>query len=411
MLADPIASIRPTSVDTYFDTLQVWLLQSIDISELKELAGSIHFDPDGLLPRRINGRWWRCLNVNQPKPLTKAVNWLRRHAAYLSRVDLALDLTFQTEPEHIEAAHLLNHHYVQKYARNPDIVHFDTHYAKPRRYANGQLIPRNTVRYSDRPNRFTGEDYCIHYERRFFGKEVLQTIGIYRWSDLLSFDFHHFWSNDFTCYAIDPGRLALAIYNYDNRTNCRRPHQCDIELGKHLATSFPVDQIVCTWRPHIHVRDYLNPLDASHLLPAPTHYTEDNVSNSPDTPLPLCLKDSFNRYKATTTFPHHPNLFNPDLLDPFKPEIRAEFRRRYHLLKQTEKTSSSKSWRHLRKQTIRNHFVSHSVISIHPYLNSSLPDCDTLSKLTNLTKMLSANWSLTNMVHSLNHSDGTESHV
>lgn len=346
MLADPISAIRPTSIDSYYDTLQVWLDQSIDISELKKLAGFVHcHDPKDVPLRRIRGRWWRCLNVNQPEPLTKAVNWLRRHRAYLSRVDRALDWTFQTEPEHIEAAHLLNRHYVQKYARNPDIVYFKTHYAKPRRYANGQLVARNTVRYHDKPNRFTGEDYCIHHERRFTGRKILRSIGIYGLDDLLTFDDYHFWSNDFTCYMIDSARLGLAIYNYDHRTDCRRPHQCDIELGKHLATHFSLDQIVCAWRRHIHIRDYLQRLDTTHLLPAPTLYTEDNTYNSTDTPLPFCSKRQLNRYEANTTHLLHPGLFNPSLLDPFKPETRADFRRRYHFFKQTKATSPP--WRYV----------------------------------------------------------------
>lgn len=385
-MLDPIASIRPTSIDCYFDTLGVWLPLRTDISELKQrrLVGSVHPPPKRALPLRIDGCLCRYYKVHQPKP--QAIDWLIQHGAHLTRADPALDWVFPNKPEKIKAARLLYQHFIVKSARDAgrdqDGYPYDGHgtfYSKRERYANKQLRSRNTVYYFDQESRITGELDCIHLERRTIGKKPLASIGIHRLPDLHVFDFRQFLQDNLFCYAIDSDRLGLAINNYRNGTRRRRLYRSDIERGRRIAARCTVAEIICKWRNKIDVSDCLNQLDISHLLPSHTLYLIHSNTFSPAT-----LSESYVAQRLKPEMTPHLNVSTP-------------------LYNQV---SSTEPWRHLPNETTGNHFASYPVILLHQ--DCFLPNSDTLIVYRVDNQLLSRNWSLKKMMQFLNHSEGSK---
>ena len=191
--------IVPAGVIAYVDKIQLWLKTPLgtELDWLRSECGGLHHV-------RKSKRWDRSRSYRQRlqllQPSLKVLQWLSAlEGVLLNYLELALDLTFDSEEERDEAHEFVCHYHVKRWHREQKIK-----FVKGSRYTGRRAVPNKLVSYADLACRITGEVYCVHLEWRLNGAPAVERAAISTVRELLQLDVRQFWKE----------RLILRTFDY-----------------------------------------------------------------------------------------------------------------------------------------------------------------------------------------------------
>jgi hypothetical protein len=207
--------IVPAGVIAYVDKIHVWLKTPRPRTEVAWLSSQCG---RGLHVYRGHKRWDRSREYKQRlqlrQPSYEALQSLATlEGILINYLELALDLTFNSEEERNEAHEFVCQYHVKRWHGEQKIK-----IVKGSRYTGKRRTPNKLVSYADLVCRITGEVYCVHLEWRLNGAEAVRRAGISTIRELLRLEIRQFWKE----------RLVMRAFNY--RT-LGRQHNIHI-LGK-----------------------------------------------------------------------------------------------------------------------------------------------------------------------------------
>ena len=283
--------IRPSSIDCYFDVVQVWLQQPLSPSRIEWLRS--HCGRGGLkdtnAPARFDPSYRQRLRLMQPRlPALQFLSPLRLLMNYL---EIALDWIFDDQFQKLVADLLARQYLVEKFhRRDSNLVEGVTLYTRRRDARNKITI------YADKPSRMSGELDCVHVEARMAGAGAIGRAGISSVADLPTFDHRAFWQRRLLMYDIDLGKLGRDYYarvgghrrRRSGRISVHGSYHYDFDLhaggsilqnlemelkerGERIGDSLSTQQALDRLRKSFDVAACLQPINVSHLLPG--HYS------------------------------------------------------------------------------------------------------------------------------------------
>lgn len=234
--------------------MQVWVVHQLEKAEIKlldELCGKPG-DKNRVRVRRNKklSTHTQCVQLRQPTPEAlrlldrlvrkKAMAW--DPGPMINRLELALDLVFETSAEAVAAQHFLEMHFAQAW------------HGKRRTFRVGgtsynsldRWVRHTTVIYSDRPSKVTGAPHCCHLEWRVNTAEAVRGIGINGLLDVVKFDHQEFWTRHMRLLDVDIEKFGRAYLNMQKNTrrrfrwiqNCGGyPYNRDLRTGGVLIRS------------------------------------------------------------------------------------------------------------------------------------------------------------------------------
>jgi hypothetical protein len=233
---------KPIGIHPYFDKIQFWVCEPLDLNTLALLKrscgpGGVHIDSR---PARFNNRhrqYRQRIELRQPSQ--RALRWLaRRNDALINRAEITLDLVFKYRADVEEALDFLHQHLVRRWhGKNQEIRVFrslpcgDDVGSLESRYDAGRWASNALVLYRENHSRVTGELNCVHIEWRVKGLRATRAAGIESGQDLLEFDHRAFWQEQLLLYTVD--RLRLDRYLRNHLTDERRTTPGIRQLGRY----------------------------------------------------------------------------------------------------------------------------------------------------------------------------------
>ena len=229
---------RPASRHAYLDSLFLWSFRTLTVEQLvalRKLCGSV------IVLKRHHAhipRWRRLYCLHQPTPA--ALNWLDRHLVNdrgqqfdVARLDLALDVCFDTHHDLAQADDLFRRYQVQPRHGKREIKHYRD---GGRTFGRGH-DRRNLATYPESFSRLTGELHCLHVEVRYAGMEsvrrALQTPQVTT-DSLRKIDYRAVIERELRLVRIDPERLGRRFLNRLEGTRRRRPCYTDGRMPVNL---------------------------------------------------------------------------------------------------------------------------------------------------------------------------------
>ena len=267
-----VPKIKPAGIYTYTDKLQIWLKQPLTKTQIVAFRNLGSVDDIHNHPARFDYSFKQRLQFGQPTD--DVLRRLNKLNAYPNYVELALDLTFDSEVERDEAAAFIDRYVVKKYHDRE----YGIRYVKGvTRYTDRRLAPNNLATYRDLASKVTGEVFCVHIEWRIQGHPALRRHGIETVGDLLKFDQQTFWQQHLLLATFDLRKLGRmqrnSVRRRRRRTRTTISHGgfgYDVELatGALLSNVFGSTQkLLDRFRSEFRIRDCLIPINAQHLLP------------------------------------------------------------------------------------------------------------------------------------------------
>jgi hypothetical protein len=285
------AAIGPSSIDCYYDVVQVWLQQRLPPRRIAWLRN--HCGRGGLndfnAPARFDPSYRQRLRLMQPR--LPALQFLSTLVLLLNYVEVAQDWIFDDQFQKLMADQFARQYLVEKFHRqDSNLVEGATLYTRRRRARNKITI------YADQPSRMSGDLDCVHIEARMAGADALRRAGISSVADLLRFDHRAFWQGRLLMYDIDLRKLGRDYYarvegrrrrrsarisvhgsyhyDFDLRAGGIILQNLEMELqerGELLGDSLSTQQALDHLRKSFNVSACLQPIEVNQLLPG--HYS------------------------------------------------------------------------------------------------------------------------------------------
>jgi hypothetical protein len=256
------SDIQPVDIVGYVDTLRVWLPTPLSADDYRNVErGCANVQP---IKQRVDipSRERYALDLQQPT--ADALRILaRRNDATVTRVDAALDWTFNTFQECDDAMELVDRHLVKRHHR----FEHGTVHVKHTRYSGPHRLKNKIVVYPERFSRTTGEVDIpvLHLEYRMLGARALQQNGIGSPADVISLSHRQLWNERLLLYAFDPAHLGRMYWHWQGKH--RRDQDRHIRIGGILCHGWRVQDVLDKYRTYFDVRKAMHRIPVDHLLP------------------------------------------------------------------------------------------------------------------------------------------------
>jgi hypothetical protein len=179
-------TVKPDPLATaYLDSVELYFGPHLKRDELAHLRQHGKLEPcrPRWNPRLLYG-WRLILNTPSRADIIALDRLARRYRGTVSRFDLALDIQCRNARERNHITESVKTQATVNWRRKGRMrdfegtVYWDDFEDHPRPY-------RTLILYSDKPNRFTGEDSCVHFELKFLRPRAVKAQGVHRPLDLL----------------------------------------------------------------------------------------------------------------------------------------------------------------------------------------------------------------------------------
>jgi hypothetical protein len=275
MVDPPPANLRCGPGEAFIDRATLWLINPLSKEQLKALRQRCGFRKLHVSRRKPFPHWpyEQRLQICQPKRDVLEI-FLHRNDVLLNYVEIALDLTFDSEDERDEAYKFICQHIVKDHHRDQKVKFVGKEGAT--RYSAPRNSPNVLVIYRDRASKVTGEVFCVHVEWRIKGRPALKRQQFESLADLVNIEFFAFWQKRLRLHAVNRQKLGRKHNNYFRKTNRRGNWvkrwgrleiDFDLRSGGLLMRLHGSVQTLIDEVRFIDVRGCLTPIPVEHLLP------------------------------------------------------------------------------------------------------------------------------------------------
>jgi len=239
-LSHRVSALYLPEPELYFDKVQVWLQVNITRKQEQILGSLCRPKPGRNLKRAraIKKRMsfhpeYRC-RVHLFCPTREAIEYLiqlnQGNPVIINGLELACDWA---GIDHRAAHEFLHKHMVRKYRRGQEVKLIMK--KSEARYDGAPRKRSLTVLYLDDCCRTTGELDCLHFEWKLKTRALVQSIGVNKLEDLISFDHVRFWRERFSrylaFYRVNYERLGRLVRNRATGSRTQKPQYYERQCG------------------------------------------------------------------------------------------------------------------------------------------------------------------------------------
>jgi hypothetical protein len=247
---DPLRLSLPAG-NSYFDQAQVWLTRPQPKRAIQHLC-QVNWSPDpkrgGIhvrkKPMKYQAFWRQRLQIKQAKQetLEELARLNRGEPTMVNYVEIDRDYGFSDggwcRTDCDDAFDVFNECWTRKHHRASQGVRVvvDDEDGSVTVYDGPKGAAQLNVRYREDTCRTTGEEHCLHLERKLCGAATCDRWGLTTIEDLVSFDHEAFWQQQLQrVYRVKPGKLGRLLRNKRNGTRRRSDSGIDRSYGHAFA--------------------------------------------------------------------------------------------------------------------------------------------------------------------------------